>query len=97
MTSDQIGSSAVVRPRGSVEGVEVDGEIVLYDADSQQAHLLNPTASVIWDCLDGTVALGELASDLADEFGADPAEVGDQVVAIVRSFDELGLLDVVSA
>jgi PqqD family protein of HPr-rel-A system len=77
--------------------VEVDGEIVLYDGESRQAHLLNPSASLIWDCLDGTVALGELASDLADEFGADPGEVGEQVVAMVRNFDELGLVEVVSA
>lgn len=34
----------------SVASVELDGERVLYDADSGRLHRLDPVGSVIWAC-----------------------------------------------
>ena len=82
------------RPRraDSVAFTELDGETVLYDESTGGTHLLNPTASVLWQCFDGDASLDELAADVADAYGIDPAAAADDVRAVARSLGELGVL-----
>ncbi|MGH9056516.1 MAG: PqqD family protein, partial [Acidimicrobiales bacterium] len=61
--------------RPDVVGVDVDGEIVLYDEARRVLHRLNPTASALWLCLDGSGTLADIAADIADVYQADPAAV----------------------
>lgn len=80
------------RPR-PLAGVELDGETILYEEDSGGLHVLNPTATLVWRCLDGAVSLGELADDIAAALGADPIEVGRDLLALAQQLDDEGLLD----
>ena len=83
------------RPRraASVAFTELDGETVLYDESTGGTHLLNPTASVLWQCFDGEASLDDLAADVAEAYGIDRAAAADDVRAVARSLGELGVLD----
>ena len=82
------------RPRRSpsVAFTELDGETVLYDEHTQGTHLLNPTATVLWQCFEGDVSLDELAAEVAEAYGIDPAAAADDVLSTARSLGELGVL-----
>jgi len=57
------------RPLARTAGVlsrRVADEIVVYDAEDDSAHLLNPTAAWIWERADGTRTVAELADSLVE-------------------------------
>jgi hypothetical protein len=87
-----IGSDFVAIARSEVASVEVDGEIVLYDDATRRLHRLNPTASALWQCLDGTGTLADIAADIAEVYRTDVSAVLDQVIAVARQFGAEGLL-----
>lgn len=76
-----------------VAWVELDGEAVLYDEETEALHVLNPTATVVWSVLDGEVSLAELAGELAEAYGLEIDEVTGQVVDLTRQLGGQGLLD----
>lgn len=80
-------------PDSGVIGVEVDGEAVLYHEHALTVHALNPTATVIWNCLDGEVSVGELCDDLAAAFSIQVETLQGDVVEAVREFGRQGLLE----
>lgn len=92
-----IDAQIVVRRRFDVVDVELDGDVVLYDQRESASHVLNGTAGLVWQLLDGSACLGELAGDLAEAYGAELAVVRDDVVAVARQFGRQGLLEGVNA
>jgi hypothetical protein len=95
---DEIDEDLVMRFRSTVAAVELDGEAVLLDSDSGAVHTLNPTATLVWLCCDGTARLGEIIDDLSEVF----ADAGRQVIAadvleLARTIGRLGLLEGVRA
>jgi hypothetical protein len=89
---DTIGPAFTATARGDIVAVEVDGEIVLYDDSRGILHRLNPTASALWQCLDGSGTLGEIAADIADVFEIDGDRVLADVLMAAREFATQGLL-----
>jgi PqqD family protein of HPr-rel-A system len=85
------------RSSGEVAAVELDGETVLYHERLGSAHVLNPTASVVWARLDGVTTLATLASVLSEAYGVDGARMRDDVIGIVDELGRQGLLDGVEA
>ncbi len=79
---DAIDAAFTAMARRDVVAVDVDGEIILYDDSRGVLHRLNPTASALWQCLDGSGTLGEIAADMADVFQVD----GDRVFSTVFSW-----------
>src|SRR6478672_10660221 len=53
--------------------VVLDGEEVVYDPVRREAHLLNPTASMLLGRCDGRTETGRLLAELQAAYGADPA------------------------
>ncbi len=84
------GFVAIARPE--VVSVEIDGEVILYDDSRKKLHRLNPTASALWQCLDGSGTLAEVARDIADVYHADPDQVLADVVETARLLGAQGLL-----
>ena len=93
MRPDEVAATHSPRFRASVAGVELDGEAVLYDEEQDMLHLLNPTATVVWSCLDGQTTLAELADDLADAFEMPVDVVTGELLQLVRQFGQQGLLE----
>jgi hypothetical protein len=90
--AESITAASVVAIRPEVSSVDVEGEVVLYDDDARVLHRLNPSASVVWACLDGFASLAEIGADVADIYQADPVRVLADVVAAARQFGAAGLL-----
>ncbi|MGQ0668351.1 MAG: HPr-rel-A system PqqD family peptide chaperone, partial [Actinomycetota bacterium] len=66
--------------------VDLDQEAVIYDERSGDLHHLNPTATLVFQLLDGSATIRELSADIAEAFGLNPEEVEGQVRALVRRF-----------
>lgn len=95
--ADHIDASSAPVTSSAVVGVELDGERVLYHEELHTVHLLNPTATIIWNCLDGSTVLMGLSVELADAFSADIDVVRSDVVEAVRDLGRQGLLEGVAA
>lgn len=81
------------RPVAGVETIELDDELVLFDPATGALHALDPLASLIWRCLDGTGTVAELVADLADAFGTDAATVRHDVDALLTMLAANGVLE----
>jgi peroxiredoxin len=78
--------------RSDVSIVERDGELVLVDPLTGAVHVLNPTAAIVWQCLDGSGSVDEIGIDIADVFEQGQREVQEAVLEVVRRFGRQGLL-----
>lgn len=91
--ADAIDEAFVPKPGEAVASVELDGEAVIYDERSGSIHLLNPTASVLWQCFDGSGDLGGLITDVSETFQIDRETAARDVLEVARNVGRLGLLD----
>lgn len=71
----------------------LDGETVIWDRRDCSLHILNRTATIVWQCLDGATDIRQLARELSDAFGIDRDKMANDVVETVRSFGDQGLLE----
>jgi PqqD family protein of HPr-rel-A system len=90
--AEEFGGTCAPSARASVCSVELDGETVIYDAESGVSHLLNQTGTLVWGCLDGDTTLDELVADLAAAYGVADSVVRDDVIALVRQLGRQRLL-----
>jgi hypothetical protein len=70
------------RPVARIEGIvtsEFDGELVLFDSESNVACRLNDSAALVWRHCDGTRTITDLADLLSSELGI----VADEDVVLV--------------
>lgn len=72
--------------------IEVEGERVVIGGRWGGSQVLNPTATLIWQFLDGEATLGELIDDFADELGTSRKIVKRDVLEFARSLGRAGLL-----
>ena len=89
---DEIDASFVPRPRDGVTAVELDGEGVLYSEETGGLHVLNPTATLIWTCFDGSGTIDDIVGELAGAFGTDREVVAGDVMELVRELGSSGVL-----
>lgn len=73
MGSDLVDTVLAVSPDAA--WAELEGETVLYDPVSARVQVLNSTAGLLWNCLDGSDPVRDLLAALAEVFG-----VADDVV-----------------
>ena len=78
--------------RSDVSIVEREGEMVLVDPLTGAVHVLNPTAAIVWQCLDGSGSVDEIGIDIADVFEQGERAVQEAVLEVVRRFGRQGLL-----
>jgi len=91
--AEEIDEDLVMRFRSAVAAVELDGEAVLLDGDTGAVHTLNPTATLVWQCCDGTTSVREIIDDLAAVFpDAGRAGIAADVLELARSIGRQGLL-----
>jgi hypothetical protein len=91
--SQEIGPHFVAQRRQETLTVEIDGEAIIYDESQEVAHLLSPTAAIVWEQLDGRNRLDEVAVDLAEAFDARTEQVLGDVLELVQEFARRGLLE----
>lgn len=72
-------------PLRSVRALELDGNISLYDSSTDQALVLNVTASDVWRLLDGQHDFAGILDTLAAKYGAAAVLIRDDVAAAIRA------------
>lgn len=67
-----------------------DGYVVLYGADSDWAHTLNPTGAMVWEFCDGEHTVDQIAGEVAallqtadkESFQTDIARLLDELIGL---------------
>jgi hypothetical protein len=93
MRAAEIDRTFVPRRAAAAYTVELDGEAVILDEDRNRLHHLNPMATLVWACFDGTGSIDEIAADLARAFTSEPTQVARDVLELARDLGSEGLLD----
>lgn len=92
-SAERLSLDSAPRRRRDVTSIELDGETVVYAGDLGALHKLGPLGAAIWQCLDGTVRLRQVVSDLRDVFEGDGEEIAADALEYVRDLGRAGLLE----
>lgn len=83
-----------VRRTTEVLATEVDGEMVMMDIDKGLYFGLDPVGTAVWKRLDEPTTAAELVDGLVLEYDADAATIERDVLALLTSLTEQGLLEI---
>jgi hypothetical protein len=83
---------AAVRQDPLVAYEVLDGEAVLYHEVSNELHLLNPTATLIWQALDGDRDLRAVIEMFVELTGAPEDVIESDVIDAVHDLERLALV-----
>jgi hypothetical protein len=89
---DRAYTSSTPRLRPGVTFIPLEDEAVLYEEEGGVLHQLNPTATLVCRLIDGSITVAQVIDDLSFAFEAEHDVVADDVLGLVRSLDERGLL-----
>ena len=70
----------------------IQGEAVILNGEAGVLHRLNPTASFIWECCDGTSSVDDIVARLANAYDVDLRTCQKDVSEIVLKLESLNLL-----
>jgi Coenzyme PQQ synthesis protein D (PqqD) len=76
---------------GFVETVNVAGTSIVTSL-AGALHVLNPTATLLWQCIDGVSTIEEICTDLADVLAVPYERVLADASAVIDDFRAKGLL-----
>jgi hypothetical protein len=91
--AEAIDGAFVPEAHPAVAGVELDGEAVLYHEVDNTVHVLSPTATIVWNLLDGVSPVAEIVTDLAAVFEVSEERMLEDVLQALREFGRQGLLE----
>ena len=68
----------------STDTIRIDDEALVLDESDGGLHVLNATAAIVWECLDGVSTLDDICVDLAEAFGVPYDRVAADVTGITE-------------
>jgi len=72
---------------------EIGGETLLYNAEEEVIHVLNPTAKLIWELCDGEYTITDMEHMLRTNFAVpDEHDVATDIQQTLAIFSKKGLL-----
>jgi hypothetical protein len=93
MTDDgRLDGAFVPARRPGVRAVPTDDGGVLVDESGGGVLPMNPSAMLVWECLDGDSAVHEICADIAEGVGVPYERVLADVLVVVRGLLDQGLL-----
>lgn len=84
-------TAATVLQHGAVRWALAGGEAVVHVPALSATHVLDPTAAMLWQCLDGVSTMGEIFGDMAEVFGVTPDVIERDCLPVVRSWFQAGI------
>jgi hypothetical protein len=84
--------SAVPRPVEGLRTAVIDDGIILLDRRTARCHVLNPTASAVWDCIDRARTVDEIIAMLGVDSDATHDVIVDAVDRAIARFVELDVV-----
>jgi hypothetical protein len=91
LSADRELDPADVLQHGAVRWALAGGEAVVQMPALGATHVLDPSAAMLWQCLDGVSSLGEIFADMADVFGVHRSVVERDCLPVVRSWFHAGI------
>lgn len=92
MEPQDIDGSFVPAVRPEIGATDVAGELLIYDAGTGAASVLDPVGATVWSSFDGQRTLADISDELAQAYGAPADVVAHDVLALARSLAEAALL-----
>lgn len=87
------GDSDRLLPSRGVTREQVGAEGILHDENGGQVHVLNASATRVWDLCADRPTVSELIASLAQTYELPAEAVRDDVLAIISDFLARGLLE----
>jgi PqqD family protein of HPr-rel-A system len=82
-----------LRRREGLQVRSIDGEVVILDSGRGTMHNLNPTASVIFEAIDGGLSAGEICDEVAARFDVAPEDAERDTRGLIRQLLDLGIVE----
>lgn len=92
LSPEEIGLDFVPVRRAGLAQLQFGDEVVISCGPFEPCHLLNQTASMVWQCFDGQTDLSTLVDELAEATGLGREVIAAQVVEMTRHVGRAGLL-----
>jgi hypothetical protein len=70
----------------------IEDETLVLKLDTGRMGVLNRVGGRVWDLMDGTLSLGEIARECAEYYEADPAQVEVDVVSYAEALLERDMI-----
>lgn len=86
-------AESAIRRIGSLPFQKMNEETLVVDPKTREVHLLNPTASRVWELLAKPQTIGDLVGSLGREFDAPADMLRADVTALVNELAGKGLID----
>jgi len=82
-----------LRRNPAIEEAPLQGEMMLFNAETSKFFVLNPAMALAWRCCDGAHSLEDISAEMASQFrGVDAAQAANDVAKAVDELYGLGLL-----
>ena len=88
----EIEDSATLTPSPGVTCERVGGEGILHDDLAGRVHVLNASATRVWELCSGSPTVAELTESLARSYELAPADVRADVLKVLTELRARGLL-----
>jgi Coenzyme PQQ synthesis protein D (PqqD) len=82
----------LLRRASSLPFQKLEHEILVVDPRTRAVHLLNPTATRVWELLEFAATREHLLATLADEFDAPSETIGAHLGALLADLEAKGLV-----
>jgi hypothetical protein len=85
--------ASAIRRIGSLPFQKMNEETLVVDPKTREVHLLNATASRVWELLATPQTISDLVGSLGREFDAAPDTLRADVTALLNELSGKGLID----
>lgn len=88
-------SNTIVERVKGLEFSRLDEAYLAIDADAGYCYGLNSTAGAIWDRIDAPISVSEICARLGRDYDADEDTLRRDVLALLSSLRDAGLVQIV--
>jgi len=73
---------------------EIDGEVVIIANDGSHIHMLNETATLIWNCSNKRISIVQIITEMCEQYNVDEDTASRDVLETIKSLSEKNLIRV---
>ena len=73
---------------------EIDGEVVIIANDGSHIHMLNETATLIWNCSNKRTSVRQIITEVCEQYNVDQDTASRDVLETIKSLSEKNLIRV---
>lgn len=73
---------------------EIDGEVVIIANDGSHIHMLNETATLIWNCSNKRTSVRQIITEMCEQYDVDEDSASRDVLETIKSLSEKNLIRV---